>query len=77
MLVCGQAVVAPGDAAGRSALGPTASLATSPLEAADLAEVLLADLELRATRARGGFARVAAGWSATASALADALRALP
>ncbi|HMJ36407.1 MAG TPA: hypothetical protein VK501_21065 [Baekduia sp.] len=77
MLVCGQAVVAPGDGAGRSALGPTASLATSPLEAADLAEVLVADLELRATRARAGFARFSGGWTATATALAAALRALP
>jgi hypothetical protein len=77
MLVCGQAVVAPGDAAGRSALGPAASLATSPVDAADLAEALIGDLELRATRARAGFARAAGGWSATASALADALRWLP
>jgi hypothetical protein len=77
MLVCGQAVVAPDDAAGRSALGPTAALAAGPLAAADLAEALIADLELRATRARAGFARVAGGWGPTAAALAEAVRALP
>ena len=77
MLVCGQAVVAPDDAAGRSALGPTAALAAGPLGAADLAEQLIADLELRAGRARAGFARVAGGWGATAAALAGAVRALP
>jgi hypothetical protein len=77
MLACGQAVVAPGDQAGRAALGSAASLPTSPLEAADLAEALLGDLELRAERARAGFARVGPGWSATAAALAVALRELP
>jgi hypothetical protein len=77
MLACGQAVVAPDDAAGRTALGPAASLATGPLDAADLAEALIADLELRATRARTGAERIAAGWSLTATALADALRGLP
>jgi hypothetical protein len=77
MLVCGQAVVAPGDAPGRSALGPAAALATGPLDAADRAEELIADLELRATRARAGFARIGSGWGATASALASALRGLP
>jgi hypothetical protein len=77
MLVCGQAVVAPDDAAGRSALGPTAALAAGPLSAADLAEALIGDLELRAGRARAGFARVAGGWGATAAALAGAVRALP
>jgi hypothetical protein len=78
MLVCGQAVVAPDDARARAALGPdTASLAADPIAAADAAEELLADLALRATRARNGFAHVTAGWSATAAALAEALRALP
>lgn len=77
MLVCGQAVVAPDDDAGRSALGSTATLSRSPLDAADAAEALIADLELRATRARAGFARFSAGWGSTAAALSDALRALP
>jgi hypothetical protein len=77
MLACGQAVVAPDDEAGRTALGPAAALATGPLDAADLAEALIADLELRATRARTGAERIAAGWSHTAAALAEALRGLP
>jgi hypothetical protein len=77
MLVCGQAVVAPDDEAGRAALGATAGLARDPLDAADAAEALIADLELRAQRARAGFARISSGWTSTAIALADALRALP
>jgi hypothetical protein len=77
MLVCGQAIVAPDDAATRAALGATASLASGPLAAADAVEALLADLPLRAQRARAGFARITPGWSATAAALATALRALP
>ena len=77
MLVCGQAIVAPDDAPTRAALGAAASLAAGPLAAADGVEALLADLPLRAERARAGFARVAAGWLSTAAALAAALRALP
>ena len=77
MLVCGQAVVAPDDEAARAALGRTASLASGPLDAAELAEAVIADLELRNARARAGAARIPVGWSATAAALADALRALP
>jgi hypothetical protein len=76
MLVCGQAVVAPGDTATRAALGTTASFAAGPLAAADAVESLLADLPLRAERARAGFARIPSGWSATAAALATTLRAL-
>jgi hypothetical protein len=78
MLVCGQAVVVPADDAARAALGTaTASLAADPLDAAELAEALIADLDLRAARARAGAAHVAAGWSTTAGALAATLRALP
>lgn len=77
MLACGQAVVAPDDLAGRAALGDAASLAAGPLEAAEAAELLLEDLALRAERNRAGLARAGAGWSATAVALASALRALP
>jgi hypothetical protein len=77
MLVCGQAIVAPDDAPTRAALGATATLAAGPLAAADGVKALLTDLPLRAERARAGFARVAAGWSSTAAALAAALRALP
>ncbi|HEX5923701.1 MAG TPA: hypothetical protein VFY45_07700, partial [Baekduia sp.] len=77
MLVCGQAIVAPDDAPTRAALGETASFASGPLAAADAVEALLADLPLRAQRARAGFARITSGWSATAAALASALRALP
>lgn len=77
MLVCGQAIVAPDDASTSTALGAPASLAAGPLAAADAVEALLADLPLRAERARAGFAHVAAGWSSTAAALAAALRALP
>jgi len=77
MLVCGQAVVAPDDAPTRAALGESASFAADPLAAADAVEALLDDLALRAERARTGFAQVPAGWSATAAALAAALRALP
>ena len=78
MLACGQVVVAPGDAAGRAALGDdTAVLAAGPLEAADAVERLLTDLTDRAERTRAGLQRVTAGWSATAAALATALRALP
>jgi hypothetical protein len=77
MLVCGQAIVAPDDPPTRAALGATASLAAGPLAAADAVEALLADLPLRAQRARAGFARITSGWSATAAALAAALRALP
>jgi hypothetical protein len=78
MLAGGQAVVAPGDAASRAALGDAASFARGPLEAADAVEQLLADddLTLRAERARAGFALVPGGWSATAAALAGALYAL-
>jgi hypothetical protein len=77
MLVCGQAIVAPDDAPTRVALGETASFVAGPLAAADAVEALLADLPLRAQRARAGFARITSGWSATAAALAAALRALP
>ncbi len=77
MLVCGQAIVAPDDAPTRAALGVTATLVAGPLAAADAVEALLTDLPLRAERARAGFARVAAGWSSTAAALATALRAFP
>jgi hypothetical protein len=77
MLVCGQAIVAPDDAPTRAALGTTASFAADPIAAADAVESLLADLPLRAERARAGFARISSGWSATAAALAAALRALP
>jgi hypothetical protein len=77
MVVCGQAIVAPDDTPTRAALGETASFASGPLAAADTVEALLADLPLRAQRARAGFARITAGWSATAAALATALRALP
>ena len=77
MLACGQAIVAPDDAPTRAALGKTASFASGPLAAAGAVEVLLADLPLRAQRARAGFARISAGWSATAAALATTLRALP
>ncbi len=77
MLACGQTIVAPDDAPTRAALGSTASLASGPLAAADAVETLLADLPLRAERARAGFAHITSGWSATAAALATALRALP
>jgi len=77
MLACGQAIVAPDDAPTRAALGATASLASGPLAAADAVEALLADLSLRADRARAGLARITSGWSSTAAALATALRALP
>ncbi|HEY6759913.1 MAG TPA: hypothetical protein VI318_10495 [Baekduia sp.] len=77
MLVCGQAIVAPDDAPTRVALGATASFASGPLAAADAVEALLVDLPLRAQRARAGFDHIAPGWSATAAALATALRALP
>jgi hypothetical protein len=77
MLVCGQAIVAPDDAPTRAALGATASYASGPLAAADAVEALLADLPLRAERARAGFAHITSGWSATAAALTSALRALP
>jgi hypothetical protein len=77
MLVCGQAIVAPDDAPTRAALGATASFASGPLAAADAVEALLTDLPLRAQRARAGFAHITSGWSATAAALATALRALP
>ncbi|MDX6727161.1 MAG: hypothetical protein QOK49_1966 [Baekduia sp.] len=76
MLSCGQVLVAPDDEATRLALGTTAALARGPLDAADAAEELLGDLELRAERARAGFARVQAGWVSTAAALAAQLRAL-
>ncbi|WCB96559.1 hypothetical protein DSM104299_05320 [Baekduia alba] len=78
MLACGQAVVAPDDAASRAALGDAASFARGPLAAADAVEAFLADPDyaLRAERARAGFALVPGGWSATAAALAAALRAL-
>ncbi|HEV7494436.1 hypothetical protein [Baekduia sp.] len=77
MLVCGQTIVAPDDAPTRVALGATASFASGPLAAANEVEALLADLPLRAERARAGFAHIASGWSATATALATALRELP
>jgi hypothetical protein len=77
MLACGQAIVAPDDARTRAALGTTASFAAGPLVAADAVEALLTDLPLRAERARAGFACISPGWSATAAALAAALRALP
>jgi hypothetical protein len=77
MLACGQAIVAPDDAPTRAALGATASFAADPLAAADAVESLLADLPLRAERARAGLAHITSGWSATATALASALRALP
>jgi hypothetical protein len=77
MLACGQAIVAPDDAPTRAALGTTASLVSGPLAAADAVETLLADLPLRAQRARDGFAHITSGWSTSAAALATALRALP
>ncbi|MET0602661.1 MAG: hypothetical protein ABW167_11780 [Baekduia sp.] len=77
MLACGQATVAPDDARTRAALGSTASFASGPITAADAVETLLVDLPLRAERARAGFAHITSGWSATAAALASALRALP
>jgi hypothetical protein len=77
MLACGQAIVAPDDEPTRAALGTTASFASGPLTAADAVEALLTDLPLRAQRARDGFAHITPGWSATAAALASALRALP
>jgi hypothetical protein len=77
MLACGQTIVAPDEASTRAALGAAASFAADPLTAADAVESLLADLPLRAERARAGFTHVASGWSATAAALASALRALP
>jgi hypothetical protein len=76
MLACGQAVVAPDDAAGRAALGDAAALAASPSAAADAALEVIGDLELRAKRARAGFALVPGSWDATAAALAEAVRAL-
>ena len=76
MLACGQAVVAPDDQAARAALGDAASLAASPVAAADAALALVDDLGLRATRARAGFARVSGGWDRTAAALLDEVRAL-
>lgn len=77
MLACGQAVVAPDDAAARSALGDAAAFATDPRGAADAAEAVIDDLALRAERVRAGFARVGApGWAATGAALAAALRDL-
>ncbi len=76
MLVCGQAIVAPDDTSTRAALGATAAFTDGPLAAADAVEALLDDLGLRAQRARAGFAHIASGWSATAAALATALRAL-
>jgi hypothetical protein len=77
MLACGQPVVAPDDAAARAALGPdTAILAAHPLAAADAAEHLIADWTDRGARVRAGMDRVPAGWTATAQALAAALRAL-
>jgi hypothetical protein len=77
MLACGQVVVAPDDAAGRIALPPeTAVLARGPIEAADAAERLLADLTDRAERTRAGLEHVVPRWITTASALAAALRAL-
>jgi hypothetical protein len=77
MLACGQAVVAPDDEAARAALGDAAGYARGPLEAADEAERLIADIALRAERARAGFALVSGGWRTAADALALALRALP
>jgi hypothetical protein len=76
MLACGQAVVAPDDAAGRAALGTAAAFAGSPAAAADAALEVIDDLELRADRVRAGFALVPGGWEATAAALAEAVRAL-
>lgn len=78
MLACGQAVVAPDDVPTRAALRDAASFTRGPLEAADAVEAFLADPDyaLRAERARAGFALVPGGWSATAAALAAALRAL-
>jgi hypothetical protein len=77
MLACGQTVVAPDDVAGCAALpAGTAVLADGPLAAADATERLIADLTDRAQRTRAGLAHVTAGWSATATTLAAALRAL-
>jgi hypothetical protein len=77
MLACGQAIVAPDDSATQVALGDGAAYAADPLAAAARAEELLTDVALRAERNRAGLLRVDAGWSATAAALASALRALP
>ena len=76
MLACGQAVVAPDDAAGRAALGDAAALAATPSSAADAALEVIDDLALRADRARAGFALVPGGWEATAAALAEQVDAL-
>jgi hypothetical protein len=78
MLACGQAVVAPDDAPTRATLGDAASYARGPLEAVAAVEAFLDDPDyaLRAERARAGFALVPGGWTATAAALAAALRAL-
>jgi hypothetical protein len=77
MLACGQPVVAPDDAAARAALGAdTAILAGDPLRAAHAAEHLIADWTDRAQRVRAGLERTQGAWSATARALAVALRAL-
>jgi hypothetical protein len=77
MLACGQPVIAPDDDAARRALGPdTAILAANPLAAADAAEHLIADWTDRGARVRAGLERVNSGWTATAAALAAALRAL-
>ena len=77
MLACGQTVVAPDDAAARAALGDAAGYARGPLDAADEVERLVGDLTVRAERARAGFALAPGGWTATAAALAVALRDLP
>jgi len=78
MLACGQAVVVPDDAAGRAALGDTgaAALAATPAAMADAALAVIDDLALRADRVRAGFALVPGGWTSTARALADEVRAL-
>jgi hypothetical protein len=76
MLACGQAVVAPDDAAARAAVGDAGVRAAGPVEAAGAAELLIDDLAFRARCARAGFDLVPGGWDATAAALADELRAL-
>jgi hypothetical protein len=76
MLACGQAVVAPDDAAARAALADAAVRAAGPVEAAGAAELLIDDLAFRARCARAGFELVPGGWDAAAAALADGLRAL-
>ena len=77
MLACGQAVVASGgDGRAEQALGEAVAFARSPTAAADAAERLIDDLEMRADRARAGFGLVDGGWPRVATELVAQLRAL-